>query len=143
MTHRTPPPTATAPARPTALARPVEPARPTATAPGDAPAPGDEADPRWWVPPLVATVLAPPLSWAAAGAGGMFAAVPVFLISGFVLPFAFVVPSWFLARTRRRRRTRISLATVACAVAAGFPTAVSGVLWTVFIVMLLTGNVRS
>ncbi|MER5964895.1 hypothetical protein [Streptomyces sp. NPDC002057] len=128
MTHRTPSSTTAAPLRPTAPA---------------GSAPGDEADPRWWVPPLVATVLVPPLSWAAAGAGGMFADVPVFLVGGFVLPFAFVVPSWFLARTRRRRRTRVSLATVACAVAAGFPTAVSGVLWTVFIVMLLTGNVRS
>ncbi|KQX59379.1 MULTISPECIES: hypothetical protein [unclassified Streptomyces] len=121
--------------RPSASGAPA----PTAAASG----PGDEADPRWWVPPLAATLLSPLLSLMAVAAMDMLTALPVLLISGFLLPFAAVVPSWCLARTRRRRQARINLAVVACGLAAGYPGLLIGVGSTVFFVMLLTGNVHS
>ncbi|MFF7442544.1 hypothetical protein [Streptomyces sp. NPDC008122] len=114
-----------------------------APVPVPVPVSGDAADPRWWVPPLVATLLAPLLSYRAAGVADLFTGLPVFLIGGFVLPFAFILPSWFLARNRRRRQARIGLAAVACVLAAGFPVLLEGAAWTTFLVMLLTGNVHS
>ncbi|MEU9295241.1 hypothetical protein [Streptomyces sp. NPDC048266] len=103
-------------------------------------APGDEADPRWWVAPLVATLLAPLLSLAVAVRADLFTALPVILIGGFVLPLALVTPSWFLARTRRRRKARTDLAVAACGLAAGYPGLLAGIGWTVFVVMVITGH---
>ncbi|MFC8759203.1 hypothetical protein ACFUAG_00555 [Streptomyces sp. NPDC057193] len=111
-----------------------------APAPATSTAPGDEADPRWWVAPLVATLLAPLLSLAVAVRADLFTALPAILIGGFVLPLALVAPSWFLARTRRRRRTRTHLAVAACGLAAGYPGLLAGIGWTVFVVMVLTGH---
>ncbi|MFJ8658352.1 hypothetical protein [Streptomyces sp. NPDC093795] len=117
-----------------------------ATAPvpvrGAAPDPGDEADPRWWVFPLAATVLAPLLSFWVAGEAGMFAALPVFLIGGFVVPFAFVVPAWCLARTKRRRQARVNLAVLAGGLAVVYPALIDAIGWMVFFVLLLTGNLH-
>ncbi|MFB9606391.1 hypothetical protein ACFFTQ_25805 [Streptomyces roseofulvus] len=106
-------------------------------------APGDAADPRWWGPPLAATLVAPVLSGAAAAAGGLFTALPVFLAAGFLLPLAVVAPGWFLARTVRRRRARIRLAVTGCALAAVYPLLLTQVAWMYVVVMLLTGNVRA
>ncbi|MFC7918601.1 hypothetical protein [Streptomyces cinereoruber] len=116
---------------PTASAHRTGPAAPAADAP----------DARWWVVPLVATVLVPLLSLMTAVTSDLFTdALPVFLVGCFVLPFAAIVPAWCLARTRRRRRTRIDLAVVACGLAVGYPWLIGTVVWTIFLVMLLTGN---
>ncbi|MFF5787135.1 hypothetical protein ACFY8P_19460 [Streptomyces sp. NPDC012693] len=101
---------------------------------------GDRADPRWWVAPLVATLLAPLLSLAVAVRADLFTALPVILIGGFVLPLALVAASWFLARTRRRRKARTNLAVAACGLAAGYPGLLAGIGWTVFVVMVITGH---
>ncbi|WP_137994168.1 hypothetical protein [Streptomyces vilmorinianum] len=105
--------------------------------------PGDEPDPRWWVAPLVGSVVAPVLAVAAAGSQGMWADAPFMLVGSLVSAFALIVPSWFLARTRRRHQRRITLAALGCGLAAGFPLLLATVGWTVLIVMLLTGNVHS
>ncbi|MER5310266.1 hypothetical protein ABT034_21045 [Streptomyces sp. NPDC002773] len=125
MTHRVAQSTATAPVRGAAAA----------------PAPGDD-DPRWWVFPLAATVLAPLLSFWVAGGAELFSALPVFLVGGFVVPFAFVVPAWCLARTQRRRQARVSLAVLACGLAVVYPALIDAIGWMVFFVLLLTGNVH-
>ncbi|MFD8012690.1 hypothetical protein [Streptomyces sp. NPDC058955] len=104
---------------------------------------GDAADPRWWGPTLAGTLLAPVLSCGAAVAGDLFTALPVVLAAGFVLPLAVVAPGWFLARTVRRRRTRVRLAVTGCALAAAYPLLLTQLGWTYFFVMLLTGNVRA
>ncbi|WP_405871861.1 hypothetical protein OHB11_16980 [Streptomyces zaomyceticus] len=117
---------------------------PAVTAPGPAvTAPGDETDPRWWMAPLAATVVAPLLSFLMAVWADLFTALPVFLIGGFVLPLALVVPGWCLARTRRRRQARIDLATLACCLAVAYPALIGGIGVAVFVVMLLTGNIHS
>ncbi|MFD6344596.1 hypothetical protein ACFWF9_07705 [Streptomyces roseolus] len=107
------------------------------------PAAGDAADPRWWGPALAGTLLAPVLSYGAAAAGDLFTALPVFLVAGFALPLAVVAPGWFLARTVRRRRTRVRLAVTGCVLAATYPLLLWQFAWTYFFAMLLTGNVRS
>ncbi|MFF9476436.1 hypothetical protein ACF1E9_27940 [Streptomyces roseolus] len=104
---------------------------------------GEAVDPRWWGPPLVGTSVAPVVSWGAAVAGGLFEALPVCLAAGFLLPLAVVAPGWFLARTARRRRTRVRFAAAGCALAAAYPLLLAQFAWMVFFVMLLTGNVRS
>ncbi|MFD9045433.1 hypothetical protein [Streptomyces zaomyceticus] len=106
-------------------------------------APGDETDPRWWVAPLAATVVAPLLSFLVAVWADLFTALPVFLIGGFVLPLALVVPGWCLARTRRRRQARINLAALACLLAVAYPALIGGIGVAIFVVMLLTGNIHS
>ncbi|GHG34079.1 hypothetical protein [Streptomyces zaomyceticus] len=106
-------------------------------------APGDETDPRWWVAPLAATVVAPLLSFLVAVRADLFTALPVFLIGGFVLPLALVVPGWCLARTRRRRQARINLAALACLLAVAYPALIGGIGVAIFVVMLLTGNIHS
>ncbi|MFH9723069.1 hypothetical protein ACH4M4_08870 [Streptomyces sp. NPDC017254] len=106
-------------------------------------APGDEADPRWWVAPLVATVAAPLLSFLTAVWADLFTALPVFLIGGFALPLALVVPGWCLARTRRRRQARINLATLACCLAVAYPALIGGIGVAVVVGLFLTGNIHS
>lgn len=106
-------------------------------------APGDEADPRWWVAPLVATVAAPLLSFLAALWGDLFTALPVFLIGGFVLPLALVVPSWCLARTRRRRQARTILAALACFLAVTYQALIVSIGVAIIVVMFLTGNIQA
>ncbi|WP_411071256.1 hypothetical protein [Streptomyces sp. cmx-4-25] len=93
------------------------------------------------VVPLIATVLVPLLSPMTAVTADLFTdAPPVFLVGCFVLPFAAIVPIWCLARTRRRRRTRIDLAVVACGLAVGYPWLIGTVVRTIFFVMPLTGK---
>ncbi|MEV4942661.1 hypothetical protein [Streptomyces zaomyceticus] len=106
-------------------------------------APGDATDPRWWVAPLAATVVAPLLSFLVAVWADLFTALPVFLIGGFALPLAAAVPGWCLARTRRRRQARINLATLACLLAVAYPALIGGIGVVFFVVMLLTGNIHS
>ncbi|MFD8642148.1 hypothetical protein ACFV14_17800 [Streptomyces zaomyceticus] len=106
-------------------------------------APGDATDPRWWVAPLAATVVAPLLSFLVAVWADLFTALPVLLIGGFALPLALVVPGWCLARTRRRRQARINLAALACLLAVAYPALIGGIGVIFFVVMLLTGNIHS
>ncbi|MEU2507966.1 hypothetical protein ABZ621_25070 [Streptomyces sp. NPDC007863] len=137
------PRTATATARAVAPAPTAVPAGVPTAVPARVPAAGDAADPHWWVPPVVATVLAPVVSCGAAAAGDLFTAVPWVLVTGFVLPLLVVAPGWFLARTVRRRRTRVRLAAAGCVLAAVYPVLLAELGFLVFVVMLLTGNVRS
>lgn len=104
---------------------------------------GDATDPRWWVAPLAATVVAPLLSFLVALWADLFTALPVLLIGGFALPLTLVVPGWCLARTRRRRQARINLATLACLLAVAYPALIGGIGVVFFAVMLLTGNIHS
>ncbi|WP_435188390.1 hypothetical protein [Streptomyces sp. bgisy126] len=115
---------------------PVAPAARAATAPSA----GDVPDARWWVVPLVATVLAPLLSLVTAVTTDLFTdAPPVFLVGCFVLPFVAIVPAWCRPRTVRERQARNGLAVVGCFLAVGYTWLVESVLMTVFFVMLVTG----
>ncbi|MGW6389551.1 hypothetical protein ACWFR1_03395 [Streptomyces sp. NPDC055103] len=104
---------------------------------------GDEPDARWWAAPLVGTLVSPLGAYAVSGTQDMWAAAPFMLVGSLVVAFALLVPSWFLARTRRRRRARVVLAAFGTGAAVLFPYMVSTVGWMVFLVMLLTGNVDS
>ncbi|MFF8276957.1 hypothetical protein ACF05T_12730 [Streptomyces lateritius] len=109
----------------------------------DAPRDGDEPDAHWWVAPLAGTVGAPALLLLSASAADMWSAVPALLVAGLLLPLAVVVPSWFLARRRERRQLRVTLAALACGLAAGFPVLLTVVGVVVLLVMLLTGNITA
>ncbi|MDV5147476.1 hypothetical protein R1T08_25680 [Streptomyces sp. SBC-4] len=104
---------------------------------------GDEPDARWWAAPLVGTLVSPLGAYAVSGTQNMWAAAPFMLVGSLVVAFALIVPSWFLARTRRRHRARVALAALGTGAAVLFPYLISTAGWMVFIVMLLTGNVSS
>ncbi|MFJ8664345.1 hypothetical protein [Streptomyces sp. NPDC093600] len=104
---------------------------------------GDAPDPQWWVPPLVATVAAPLLAAVVSGAENLFAPGSFMFAGSLLTSLALILPTWFLARTRRRRATRVGLAASGCALALAFPFLLATVGWIVLIVMLLTGNVRA
>ncbi|MFI8002648.1 hypothetical protein [Streptomyces sp. NPDC086010] len=107
-------------------------------APTTAPA---ETDPRWWAAPLAATLLAPALAVTVSAPDNLFAERGFLLAVGLGAAFALILPSWFLARTPARGRRRKDLAVAGCAVAAGFPSLVTALGWTVFLVALFTGHV--
>ncbi|MFF7181918.1 hypothetical protein [Streptomyces sp. NPDC008121] len=101
---------------------------------------GDVADPRWWVAPLCATVAAPPLAALAAAEDNLFAPGPFLFGGSLVAALALILPAWFLARTRGRRRSRIGLSVSGAALALAFPVLLTVVGWAVLVVLLLTGN---
>ncbi|MEU1125877.1 hypothetical protein ABZ371_20495 [Streptomyces sp. NPDC005899] len=100
-----------------------------------------EPDPRWWALPLAGTVLAPGLAFAASRPDHLFAGRPFLLCGGLLLAYAVVLPSWFLPRTTAGRRRRGDLVLAGCACAAGLPSLLTALGWTVFLVMLFTGHV--
>ncbi|MFJ4339480.1 hypothetical protein [Streptomyces sp. NPDC088915] len=100
----------------------------------------DVPDARWWVVPLVATVLAPLLSLVTAVRTDLFTdALPVFLVGCFVLPFAAILPAWCRPRTVRERQARNGLAIMGCLLAVVYAWLIETIAMTVFLVMLLTG----
>ncbi|MGW0117643.1 hypothetical protein [Streptomyces sp. NPDC003327] len=116
-----------------------------ADAPTDAPAgvrdPADAPDPQWWAAPLTGSLGAPLLLLLSGSTVDLFTGAPAIVALGFLLPLALALPGWFLARTRRRRPTRIVLAALACLVAATYPALLITFGTGYFFVMLVTGHV--
>ncbi|MFF2779722.1 hypothetical protein ACFVU3_33080 [Streptomyces sp. NPDC058052] len=105
--------------------------------------PADAPDPLWWVAPLAGTLGAPVLLLLTGSTVELLSAHPVVIAVSFLVPLLVALPGWFLARTTRRRRTRIGLAGLACAIAAAYPQILGGLGVVVLLVMLVTGNASS
>ncbi|MFB6839412.1 hypothetical protein [Streptomyces sp. NPDC056361] len=54
----------------------------------------------------------------------LLAARPVVIAGSLLMPVAVAAPSWFIARTRGRRRVRRVVAGLACAVGLAYPALV-------------------
>ncbi|MCX4982574.1 hypothetical protein [Streptomyces sp. NBC_00572] len=102
---------------------------------------GDVPDAHWWVAPLVGSLVSPLLLMATAS-GSMWGSAWFMLVGSLVCASAFLVPSWCLVRTRRRRPARIILAAIGAAAPVLFPSLVGAIGWIAFLVMLLTGNIQ-
>jgi hypothetical protein len=100
-----------------------------------------ESQPRWWVAPLTGTLVAPALAFTVSRVENTFADRPFLLTGSMVLAYALILPSWFAGRTPARGRRRNCLVVSGCAIAAYFPALISALGWTLFVVMLFSGQV--
>jgi hypothetical protein len=103
-------------------------------------APAVVRDAYWWAAPAICT----PLVLLMAYADILSSGIPLDhgLTLGYLVPLAMVAASWLPERTMRRRPTRVTLGLLACSLAFFYSKLLMLVAIVVFVVMLLTGNVR-
>lgn len=96
-------------------------------------------DGHWWVPPALCTPLVMILAYVDFATSG----IPAVWALGYLLPFAAVAATWLVPRTVQWRPQRMVLGVWACLFAFFYTNALMVFVWVVFIVMLLSGNVKS
>lgn len=81
-------------------------------------------DPNWWAGVLTGTLGGPLLVVLTGSTVDLPDAPPAVIAGSLLLPVAVAAPSWFIARTRGRRRLRRVVAGLACAVGLAYPALV-------------------